>query len=93
MTLGRWMAAYQQQEESAKQAIEQAAILQAMHQQESNPADEAALARLAAQVQELQKQLAQEQLHSKLLTALIDVAEEELKIPIRKKYGTRQSKK
>ncbi|MFP5040800.1 hypothetical protein [Parasediminibacterium sp. JCM 36343] len=47
----------------------------------------------AVQIKELQKQLAQERLHNKLLTAMIDVAEEELKIPIRKKYGTRQSRK
>jgi len=44
-------------------------------------------------VLELQKQLEQERLHNKLLTAMIDIAEEELKIPIRKKYGTRQLKK
>lgn len=41
----------------------------------------------------LQKQLAQERLHNKLLTAMIDIAEQELKIPIRKKYGTKQLKK
>jgi len=42
---------------------------------------------------ELQKQLEQERLHNKLLTAMIDIAEEELKIPIRKKYGTKPLKK
>lgn len=42
---------------------------------------------------ELQKQLEQERLHNKLLTAMIDIAEQELKIPIRKKYGTRRLKK
>ena len=46
-----------------------------------------------AEILELQRQLAQEKLRNKLLTAMIDIAEEELKIPIRKKYGTRQSKK
>ena len=42
---------------------------------------------------ELQQQLEQERLRNKLLTAIIDVAEEELKIPIRKKYGTKPLKK
>jgi UDP-glucose 6-dehydrogenase len=41
----------------------------------------------------LQKELTQERLRNKLLTAIIEVAEEELKIPIRKKYGTKPLKK
>jgi transposase len=41
----------------------------------------------------LQKQLEQERMHNKLLTAMIEIAEEELKIPIRKKYGTKPLKK
>jgi transposase-like protein len=44
-------------------------------------------------VQALQKELAKERLRNKLLTAIIDVAEDELKIPIRKKYGTKPLKK
>lgn len=48
---------------------------------------------LLPEIIELQKQLEQERLQNKLLTAMIDIAEEELKIPIRKKYGTRQLKK
>ena len=48
---------------------------------------------LPAEIIELQKQLEQERLRNKLLTAMIDIAEQELKIPIRKKYGTRQLKK
>ena len=48
---------------------------------------------LPSEVIELQKQLAQERLQNKLLTAMIDIAEQDLKIPIRKKYGTRQLKK
>lgn len=42
---------------------------------------------------ELERQLAQEKLRNKLLTAMIDIAEQKLKIPIRKKYGTKQLKK
>ena len=48
---------------------------------------------LPTEIIELQKQLEQERLHNKLLIALIDIAEQELKIPIRKKYGTKQLKK
>jgi transposase-like protein len=48
---------------------------------------------LPGDVAALQKELAKERLRNKLLTAIIDVAEQELKIPIRKKYGTKPSKK
>ena len=48
---------------------------------------------LLTEVIELQKQLAQGRLQNKLLTAMIDIAEQELKIPIRKKYGARRLKK
>ena len=48
---------------------------------------------LSTEVPELQKQLEQERLHNKLLTAMIDIAEQELKMPIRKKYGTRPLEK
>jgi len=41
----------------------------------------------------LRKELEEERLRNKLLTAMIEVAEEELKIPIRKKYGTKPLKK
>ena len=48
---------------------------------------------LPAEVAELQRQLEQARLYNKLLVAMIDIAEQDLKIPIRKKYGTRQLKK
>lgn len=48
---------------------------------------------LPQDVAALQKELVQERLRNKLLTAMINIAEEQLKIPIRKKYGTRQLKK
>ena len=48
---------------------------------------------LPKEVAVLQRELAKERLRNKLLTAIIDVAEEELKIPIRKKYGTKPLKK
>jgi transposase-like protein len=49
--------------------------------------------KLPKEVLELQRLLAQERLRNKLLTAMMDIAEEELKIPIRKKYGPRPLKK
>jgi transposase-like protein len=48
---------------------------------------------LPKEVEALQKELVKERLRNKLLTAIIDVAEEELKVPIRKKYGTKPLKK
>lgn len=48
---------------------------------------------LSVEMAALKKELAQERLRNKLLTAMIDIAEEQLKIPIRKKSGTKRSKK
>lgn len=48
---------------------------------------------LPADVATLQKLLAEERLRVKLLTAVIEIAEEELKIPIRKKFGAKPLKK
>ncbi len=64
---------------------ENAVILSAMELKQSEE--------LPKEIVALQKQLAQEKLHNKLLTAMIEIAETELKIPIRKKYGTKQSRK
>lgn len=48
---------------------------------------------LAIEMAALKRELAQERLRNKLLTAMIDIAEDQLKIPIRKKSGTKRSKK
>ena len=45
----------------------------------------------SAAVEQLQKELRAAKLHNTLLNAMIDTAEEQLKINIRKKSGTRQS--
>ena len=68
-----------------KRGTENVSILAAMAPEQTDS--------IKKEVEELQKQLAQEKLHTKLLTAMIEIAETELKIPIRKKYGTKQSKK
>ena len=49
--------------------------------------------KLPTEVLNLQRLLGQERLRNKLLTTMIDIAEEELKIPIRKKFGTKPLKK
>jgi len=48
---------------------------------------------LPTDVATLQKLLTEERLRTKLLTAVIEIAEEELKIPIRKKFGAKPLKK
>ena len=42
-------------------------------------------------VKKLQRELEKERLHNKLLNAMIDIAEEQLGVPIRKKSGAKQS--
>ncbi len=92
-TIHGWVLAHQRQEAEQQTAASQTAILHAMNEASKQAGHTEVAGGPAAQIKELQKQLAQERLHNKLLTAMIDVAEEELKIPIRKKYGTRQSSK
>ena len=45
---------------------------------------------LSNEVKQLQQELRKLQLHNKLLNAMIDIAEEQLKIDIRKKSGTKR---
>lgn len=45
---------------------------------------------LSNEVKQLQQELRKAQLHNKLLNAMIDIAEEQLKIDIRKKSGTKR---
>jgi len=46
---------------------------------------------MPSDVKALQAELRKARLHTKVLSAVIDIAEEELGVDIRKKYGTRQS--
>jgi transposase-like protein len=52
---------------------------------EDNPKEE-----LPTDVKQLREELRKAKLHNKLLNAIIDIAEEQLKIDIRKKSGTKQ---
>ena len=45
---------------------------------------------IPVEVKHLQAELRKERLHNKLLNAMIDIAEEQLKVSIRKKYGAKQ---
>ncbi|MBS1775019.1 MAG: transposase [Bacteroidetes bacterium] len=45
---------------------------------------------LSNEVKQLQRELRKAQLHNKLLNAMIDIAEDQLKIDIRKKSGTKR---
>lgn len=66
------------------------------HQGTNQKANRASLKKTAVEtpittdVNELQKEVRRLQLHNKLLNAIIDVAEDQLKIDIRKKSGTKQ---
>ena len=45
---------------------------------------------MPSDVKTLQEELRKARLHSELLSAMIDIAEEDLGLPIRKKYGAGQ---
>jgi len=84
-TINHWVMEFEGRKE-VKKAVCRPVPLSLMEQTGDNE-------KLPKEVQELQRQLAQEKLRNKLLTAMIEIAEEELKIPIRKKYGTKPLKK
>lgn len=52
--------------------------------------DDLPLEELSTDVKLLQEELRKAKLHNKLLNAIIDIAEGQLKIDIRKKSGTKQ---
>jgi transposase-like protein len=83
--INRWVMEFQGRPRSKSRELK-SVHLPLMKQQDTRE-------NLPKEVAELQKQLAQERLRNKLLTAIIEVAEQELKIPIRKKYGTKPLKK
>jgi UDP-glucose 6-dehydrogenase len=54
------------------------------------PVDNLPPEELPTDVKQLREELRKAKLHNKLLNAIIDIAEEQLKIDIRKKSGTKQ---
>lgn len=79
-----WVRSYQgkNKKNSKKKATAKRAALQTT---------DAAVPLSLAEVEQLQKELRTAQLHNVLLNAMIDTAEQQFKISIRKKSGTRQS--
>ena len=84
-TIHRWVVA-SQEKLSTVQSTDIAVALSIMNKPETGQ-------NLPTDIAALQKELVQERLRVKLLTAIIEIAEDELKIPIRKKYGTKPLKK
>lgn len=78
-SLHRWIKQYQDEGEET------------LMKERVDSIDQDLEAPMPADVKTLQAELRKSRLHNKLLTAVIDIAEEELSAPIRKKYGTRQS--
>ena len=71
----RWVMAYQGKKNKSKTNLKK---------------EEAIDSALPQDVEQLQAELRKAQLQNKLLNAMIDIAEEQLKIDIRKKSGTKQ---
>jgi len=84
-SIHRWVMEYERTVGS-KAAILKELTLPVMESQD-NPEN------VPADLAKLRKELEEERLRNKLLTAMIEVAEDELKIPIRKKYGTKPLRK
>lgn len=60
------------------------------HSSPAPSAEQKELARLKSENERLKQALAREQLHVKALNTMIDIAERDLKIPVRKKSGAKQ---
>ena len=59
-----------------------------MHERKEKTVDQ-----LKLEIEQLKYQLEYEKLKSEAFNTMIDIAEQEFKIPIRKKYGAKQFKK
>lgn len=78
-TLHRWVKEHRSGRGPEREAIERVAAGLA-EVREDMPQD----------VNELKRELEEARLHNKLLNAMIDIAEEQMGVPIRKKRGARQ---
>lgn len=75
--LHRWVINFQNKSVKKEKAIKP--------QQETSQSEQ-----LPTDVKQLQEELRKARLHNELLNAMIDIAEDQLKIDIRKKSGTRR---
>jgi len=78
-TIHRWVHNYQGKMRNRKKIIK------------SEPASNDSVDALPMDVKKLQNELRKARLLNEVLTEVINIAEEELKLPIRKKYGTKRS--
>lgn len=80
-TIHKWVQAFQGKKRIRKVSVKvpQTALLT-----EQEP--------LSAEVKQLQAELRKERLHTKLLNAMINIAEEQLGVSIRKKSGAKRSR-
>lgn len=76
----RWVKETSRDPSVARRAVKRAARQLMKGKQEEMPTD----------VAQLQKELSEARLYGRLLNAMIDIAEEEFCVPIRKKRGARQ---
>lgn len=77
-TLHQWVQNYQGKMRNRKKDVKAKPLPESQEQ-------------LPTEVKKLQEELRKARLLNEVLTEVINIAEEELKLPIRKKYGTRQS--
>jgi transposase-like protein len=94
-TICKWVLIYQGVHDLPPTNLQQSYYISAMEKKRKKPElntteNEAALLQKIAA---LEKQLAHQELRAEVLDTLINVAEKELKISIRKKPGTQQSSK
>jgi transposase-like protein len=88
-TLHRWVHEYMQGKEykaAAKDAVVFKQVREVLSEEEIGM-DEA----MPSDIKTLQAELRKSRLHNKLLNEMLNIAEEELNVPIRKKHGARQS--
>ncbi len=88
-TLHRWVHEYMKGKEykaAEKEAIVFKQVREVLSEEEIVP-DEV----MPSDIKALQAALRKSRLHNKLLNEMLNIAEEELDVPIRKKHGARQS--
>lgn len=79
-TIHQWVQAFEGKKRVRKAVVKTTASVLSLEQEP-----------LPAEVKQLQTELRKERLHNKLLNAMIDIAEEQLGIGIRKKSGAKRS--
>lgn len=91
--ISKWVQVYQGIHGLERTAAQQIQYLRRMKDAKQPIADQPELAALQEKIALLEKQLEWERQRAEVLDTLINVAEKQLNIPIRKKPGSSQSKK